>query len=312
MKVRGLAHIILLVFGLLGASVHSKSQQDPLYSQYLHNMVSINPAYAGSSGNLNMTSLYRKQWVGFEGAPETMAISFNAPFIQYNIGAGLTFISDKIGPVQQTGLYLDYAYFLRKNKKYKLSLGLKGGFNYYQMRIHDLRINNSDLFVSSYDFEAPVMFNVGLGVFYWSKTAYLGASIPKILQNSLFVEENSQESLSRERRHYFVMGGTIFNVAKYIKLKPTFTTRIVNGSPVSLELTSILIVLERIWTGIHYRVADSVGGHIRFQIGDNMQLGYSYDLTNSRLGAYNKGTHEIIVNFDFSVDGSRVRSPRYM
>ena len=51
------------------------AQQDPHYTQYMFNTMSINPAYAGSTGSLQALLLYRSQWVGVDGAPETQNFS---------------------------------------------------------------------------------------------------------------------------------------------------------------------------------------------------------------------------------------------
>ena len=36
-------------------------QQDPQFTQYSDNMLFVNPAYAGSRGVLNLTSMHREQ-----------------------------------------------------------------------------------------------------------------------------------------------------------------------------------------------------------------------------------------------------------
>ena len=58
-----ISYIILLLLSIVsGAS----AQQDPMFTQYMHNPVSINPAYAGSRGTLNAVLMHRQQWVGIE------------------------------------------------------------------------------------------------------------------------------------------------------------------------------------------------------------------------------------------------------
>jgi hypothetical protein len=60
-----------------------------------------------------------------------------------------------------------------------------------------------------------------------------------------------------------------------------------------------------------YRVGDSFGGLFQLQLSNQIKIGYSYDLPINRLGAYNNGTHEIMISFDFVSKGGKVRSPRY-
>src|SRR5687767_12708763 len=73
------------------------AQQDPMYSQYMFNQLSVNPAYAGVREMLTMTALYRKQWVGVSGAPTTFTFSADSPIRNQKMALGFNLVSDKIG-----------------------------------------------------------------------------------------------------------------------------------------------------------------------------------------------------------------------
>jgi type IX secretion system PorP/SprF family membrane protein len=75
----------LLLVSILFASGNALAQQQPMYSQYMFNMLNINPAYAGSRGVSTMTALYRNQWVGIPGAPRTSSFSFDMPLNEKKI-----------------------------------------------------------------------------------------------------------------------------------------------------------------------------------------------------------------------------------
>ena len=55
-----------LLFLCLGPMTQLRAQQDAQYTQYMYNTVSVNPAYAGSRGNLSIAGLHRSQWLGLE------------------------------------------------------------------------------------------------------------------------------------------------------------------------------------------------------------------------------------------------------
>lgn len=105
-------------------SVCASAQQDPEYTQYMYNTMAVNPAYAGSTGTIEAKiSLYRSQWVGMPGAPETQSFSVHSPLRNEKLGLGLSVVNDKIGPSNE--LYLD------GNFSYSLPLGYeKIGFWY--------------------------------------------------------------------------------------------------------------------------------------------------------------------------------------
>src|SRR5674476_592159 len=96
---------LLMLLSLLGNPKMAKSQQDPVYTQYLTNLLSIQPAYAGITGVLNVSALSRAQWVGWEGAPNSNTFTMHVPLKPYNVGLGLTLLNDKWGPILQNGLY---------------------------------------------------------------------------------------------------------------------------------------------------------------------------------------------------------------
>ena len=86
------------------------SQQDPMYSQYMFNHQVLNPAYAGSWGYLTSTLIYRKQWVGLNGAPETQSFSMHLPTRNDRHGFGFGFVGDQIGVTKTTGVNAAYAF----------------------------------------------------------------------------------------------------------------------------------------------------------------------------------------------------------
>ena len=155
--------INLIIFFLLGIISSVSAQQDPMFTQYMHNPVSINPAYAGSRGTLNIVSMHRRQWVGIDGAPKTLTLSVNSPFIKFNVGVGLSLIYDQIGPIKQTGIYADYSYHLRVTSKTKLAFGLKGGFNYYDVNLLNLIGTDGDDYVALYGARKMFLANIGIG-----------------------------------------------------------------------------------------------------------------------------------------------------
>jgi type IX secretion system PorP/SprF family membrane protein len=309
MKQGLLKHIIITV--LLLAALRSLGQQDPMFTQYMNNPVLINPAYAGSQGNLNFNGIFRKQWVGFDWQPTTTSLSVTSPFLNYKVGVGATFIYDELGPLSQTGMYLDYAYHLDINNNSRLSLGIKAGFNYYQKDLRGLTTYEYDTWVSTSPVTTKFLLNTGVGAYYYAEKYYAGFSIPKLFRNSLSDNENTYEILGKEERHIFLTGGAVFDISTILKIKPTFMLRMVNGSPYSAELSGTLIMLDKFWFGLTYRYGDAFAAHARYELRDGLQIGYSYDLTNSRLKNYNNGTHEIFFSYTIKQTGRRILSPRY-
>lgn len=302
---RSIIILILLLFSAWNAA----AQQDPMFTQYMHNPVSINPAYAGSRGTLNVVAMHRQQWVGIDGAPKTLTLSVNSPFLKYNVGLGLSLIHDEIGPVKQTGLYADYSYHLKVTTKAKLAFGLKGGFNMYDINLTELAGAEDDDYIALNGVQKLYLPNFGVGTYLYSDRFYLGLSVPKLLQNNL--SDNSNTLANKEERHFFIMGGVVIDVAENIKFKPSSTIRIVSGSPTSKEFSAAFLLHEKLWLGGMYRLDDSFGAMVKFNVTDKLSLGYSYDSTQSNLRHDSQGTHEVYISYDFAFKNRKILSPRY-
>ncbi|MGQ8337059.1 PorP/SprF family type IX secretion system membrane protein [Sunxiuqinia sp. A32] len=288
-----------------------RAQQDPMFTQYMNNILSVNPAYAGSRDMLSMQVISRNQWVAFDGAPVTQALSLHTPFTKYHMGVGLSLLKDQLGPVSQTGAYVDYSYSLDFTEGRYLSFGLKGGINFYEAALTDLSTvdPNDPIFVN--DINRKFLPNFGLGLFYYTDRFFAGLSVPKILQNVINEHDFSSEFLNKERIHYFLMTGYVFDINRIIKFKPYFLAKYVQNAPVSIDLTAQLLFYERLWLGAMWRVGDAVGLMMQLQLTSQLRVGYSYDVSANALSTFNNGTHEILIGWDFNFGRGRVRSPRY-
>ena len=302
---------IALVTGLMFVSAESFAQQDPMYTQYMENLQTLNPAYAGSKEMLSMMVAARNQWVSLPGAPDTRSISLHTPIKATQMGLGFSLLRDKIGPVTQTGLYVDYSYRLYFSNQQTLALGLKGGLNFFDANLANLATNDPDDPVFAYDINRRFLPNLGVGAFFYTNQYYLGLSVPKLIENTINDNGVSTQSISKEQIHLFFMAGYVFDVNRIVKFKPSILAKYVHNAPVSLDLNGTFLFYERLWLGGMFRMGDSFGGLVQMQVTDQIKIGYSYDLPISKLGAYNNGTHEIMISFDFNFGSGRVRSPRY-
>ena len=302
---------LIIAVACLFISTESRAQQDPMYTQYMENLLTLNPAYAGSRDVLSAMVVSRNQWVSMPGAPDTRSFSIHSPFKDTNTGLGFSFLSDEVGPIKQTGFYLDYSYTLHLGPKSSLSMGLKGGVNFYEAGLSDLLTNDPNDPVFAEDINRKFLPNFGVGAFYYSSKYYFGLSIPKLIENKINKNSVSTQGISKEQMHIFFMGGYVFDINRIVKFKPSVLTKYVKNVPLALDVTGTFLFYDRLWLGAMYRVGDSFGGLLQIQLTNQLKLGYSYDLPINKLGAYNNGTHEIMVIFDFDFGRGRVRSPRY-
>ncbi len=298
---------VLLVF----QAKHSFAQQDPMYTQYMENMQTVNPAYAGSKDLLTMMVVARNQWVSLPGAPDTRSFAAHSPIGETKMGLGLSLLNDQIGPVKQTGLYADYSYRLYFENGKTLALGLKAGVNFYDAGLTELETNDPNDPVFANDINRRFLPNFGVGAFFYTNKYYLGLSVPKLIENKINESGITVQNTSKEQLHMFFMAGYVFDINRIVKFKPAILTKYVNNAPVSFDLNGTFLFYERLWVGTMLRFGDSFGGLFQLQVTNQIKIGYSYDLPINKLGAYNNGTHEFMVSYDFNPRRGRVRSPRY-
>ncbi len=301
--------IALAFLAMLISSV-GRGQQDPMYSQYMFNTLAFNPAYAGSADVFTIMALSRHQWVGFSGAPSTQTILAHSPLKDKNIALGFSAMNDKIGATHQTSAYFDFAYRIRTGEDTRLSFGLKGGLNIYQADLANLTtVEAND--PANVNVSGQLLPNFGFGMFWHSPRYYVGLSAPKLMENKLDAVSGAVLTTTSEARHYFLIAGYVFDIGRDFKFKPSFMFRTVEGAPISLDLNANFLLRERIWFGAMYRLGNSFGLMGQYQINDQFRVGYAFDLTTTRLAAYNAGTHEIMLSYDLRFLKGKTISPRY-
>lgn len=273
-----------------------KAQQEPMYSQYMFNMLHINPAYAGSRAVDNITLLYRNQWVGLAGAPRTGTFSWDRRADDSNVGYGLEVYSDKLGIETTTGLQAFYSYHLPFENSY-LSLGLSGGLLNYKVAYSEAVTNTGGDPVYQTDINSWLP-TAGFGMVYVTPVWYVGLSIPALLNTKVSAKGAVTSSGFGANNHYFLTGGYDFVLDENMKLKPSVMIKAVKGSPVQYDINTMWWFKDKLGLGLSYRHADAVVGLLEVQITPKLRLGYSYDYTISDFRTYNQGTHELMLRWE--------------
>ncbi|WP_299363637.1 type IX secretion system membrane protein PorP/SprF [Winogradskyella sp.] len=296
---------MLLIFFGMGFSGHA--QQDSQYTQYMYNTQTINPAYAGNRGMLSINGLYRNQWVGLDGAPETLNFSLNTP-VGRKVGLGFSFFSDEIGPSKEQQLAIDVSYSIKISENTKLAFGVKGGFNLLDVNFSELNFNPADPNAQNVNNQLSPL--VGAGV-YWhhSDKWYIGVSVPNLLETDHY--DDVVVSTASERATFYAIAGYVFDLSDNVKLKPAVLGKATSGAPLAVDLTANVLFHNKFTLGAAYRWDAAVSGLAAFQVTDQIMVGYAYDFDTTDLGNYNSGSHEIFLRFELINRTKRVVSPRF-
>ncbi len=294
---------------ILSGFQQTYAQQDPQYTQYMYNTSMINPAYTGSRGVLSVFGLYRTQWVGLDGAPKTANISVSSPIGESGLGIGASFTNDRIGAMDENTFSVDLSYAIDLNHEYKLAFGLKGTANLLNVDYTKLQIYNGTDPTVQNNIDNKFTPNIGAGLYLYSEKSYLGFSVPNFLTTDRY--NDNDITTMRQKMHYYLMGGYVFEFNPSLKFKPAFLAKAIEGAPLQVDLTANFLIIDKFTVGAAYRWDASISGLVGFQINEGLFIGYTYDAETSKLARYNSGSHEIFLRFDLFNRYTRINTPRF-
>jgi type IX secretion system PorP/SprF family membrane protein len=298
----------IILFTLLLTGFVSTAQQDAQYTQYMYNTINVNPAYAGLRGVLSVFGLHRTQWAGLDGAPVTNTASLSFPIENSNLGVGLSFANDRIGPTTENIISADLSYTVQTSETYKLSFGIKGTANLFDFdknKVHPE--DQSDPYLE--DLNNVFSPNIGAGAYFHSDKLYLGFSVPNFFETRRY--NDNSIVINKERMNSYLIGGYVFDLTSSVKFKPAFMTKLIEGAPFQLDVSGNFLIHEKLVIGAAWRWSAAVSFMAGFQITDGLFIGYGYDLETTKLRRYNSGSHEIFLRFELFNRQNKILSPRF-
>lgn len=311
-----------LIFVTAFVACKAVAQQDPQYNLYQFNQLVINPAYAGARDAIAIVSDVRKQWVGFDGAPTTMALSVHSPIANNKVGIGLSATNDKIGAKAITSVYGNFSYILKVNNNTKLSFGARAGYSMYKFNFSEVKYKNPD--ESAYSDLSNAnkgSLDVDAGLYLRTNTFYCGLSAThlnngKIYNNSFTVRDTATGSSNTNSLSYILRPHMFFTIGKSFVIKENFlfspsimVKTVMQKTTADLNLN--FFVAKRVWFGVFVRQGVGFGGLFQVYATNQLRIGYSYDVTTGK--RKNLGTsHEIMIGFDIKKKKSAMVSPRLL
>lgn len=306
--------LTLMSFALIG-------QQQEQYTQFIFNKLSLNPAYAGSKERLCITGLYRNQWLGLEGAPQTQMVGLHLPILNRRVGIGANIVRNSIGITETIKLQTMYSYRFILSEGY-MAVGLQASVRYFSMNFADPRLVSTQPLTEdgaiSMMQESKFLPNFGAGVYYYNSRFYVGLSLPNLVENNLDFEQEGT-ILAKEVRHIYAMGGVLFDLNDRVGLQPSALIKYAGNAPLDADINLSLILNKKYTLGVSYRVGGNRGGFgesidliLGIQAIENLLIGASYDITLSDIRDYNSGSMEILVQYCLGKNPEReVINPRF-
>ena len=312
-----LATYIALFIVLFASQAHA--QQEPMYSQYYFNNSIINPAQAGALGTNEVGVLVRTQWLGINGAPQTLSAYGNF-ILPKQLGVAVGLYQDQVGVETNQHLQADVSYHLRLVENWYLSGGLRVIASHYKAdftQVPNVDPNNP-AFQSNYN--SGLLVNTGFGFLAYNGKTFIGASMPKAFTREVGSSNTGVLDFERSKSfNLFLYGGTTVNFSEDFDLTPS---AIVRRSDAPMQVDINVIAGYKIFSFgpiIRMNFVEDNGGFdsMGFLIGvrfldKKLHLGYLYEYPLSELNLSTVQTHEISLRYRFKFKGDELLvSPRY-
>ncbi|MEM1124303.1 MAG: type IX secretion system membrane protein PorP/SprF, partial [Bacteroidota bacterium] len=284
------------------------AQQEAHYTHFMYTKQLLNPGYVGSKGTGDFLGLYRRQWIGFDGAPESQLLTFNTPFFDPRVGFGVAVSRQVTGDFQEYFGNISYSYDMINQEDLNLRFGIMGTLKHLGLDVNGpgsvVRNTNDPVFTQlvndNQDF-SKVSGNVGAGIYLNVKGAYLGLSVPNIIAQQIGQEVS--ERPAEQLPHFYGMAGAIIPLSgSQFSLYPNLLFKYVDNAPYSLDINMSAIYNNVFTFGASYRHGqvngDSVDFLARYQISPQFGLGVAYDLPLSDIRDYNSGSVEFMLSYN--------------
>jgi type IX secretion system PorP/SprF family membrane protein len=305
----GHALTILLFSALSLLNTNSAIAQDPEFTQFYANPLYLNPAFAGTARCPRIAMNYRNQWPALSGTYVTTSVSYDQHVESLYGGLGLLVTNDKAGEntLNTTNISAIYSYQLKISRNFSMRFGVQA--TYFQKSLDWSKLTFGDMIdarrgfvyqsgdqprggtVGNIDFSAGVLgfserFFFGFAAHHLTEpneslvtgkspmpmkfTGHMGAVIP--LSNSTYSNNDAKISPNVMYRRQ----GTFqqLNLGMYISKGPLVG-------------------------GVWYRNKDAFVALIGIT-SQNIKIGYSYDVTVSKLTNASGGSHEISFQINFN------------
>ncbi|MES2486896.1 MAG: PorP/SprF family type IX secretion system membrane protein [Bacteroidota bacterium] len=287
--------LVIIICCVLLLPKGSNAQQYFTYSQYMNNLTPVNHNYALLDRNSSISSIYRKQWTGIEGAPATFLLTGAIPLEEMGAATGLVVMDDKFAVEHQTEVNAYFAKSIQLSPEGYLAVSLDAGFRSYIANYSQLAPTDPSF---STDFRETRP-NLGFSVMYYTKQFYLGVSVPELNVRSL--GNSSIENNAYFRNHYYFSGAFLTGKPEdEIRIKPAFLYTYTQGIPSIADLSATLYLKNVLGIGGNYRTNKEAAAIMTLNFSP-VTFGYSYRFgtASATVSGISFATHELMLTFHF-------------
>jgi type IX secretion system PorP/SprF family membrane protein len=276
------------------------------FSQYNFVKSIYNPAALGADASYTADLIYRNQWNGIEGAPQTIAANGSYD-INPNMAVGLNFYNDKIGFNQNNSFSAMYSYRLLFEKRKYLSFGLGlGGDNVaFGGQQATTTVSGDPAFNGSY---SKFSFNASFGIYYRTSKFYAGLSMPELFQNKL---SGADAGFKVKRWHYMAIAGYYFELSENFILTPSAQIKVAINAPLQADIL-LRGIYQNIGATVGFRTEQSMIFGLDYMVKEKVRIGYSFNYDVGQLARAKGMSNEIYLGLGLPYYFNKTSGAQYI
>ncbi len=307
--------------------------QDPQFTQFYANPLFLNPAFTGLTYEHRFAATYRNQWPGIKKTYTSYMASYDYNASDLNSGIGVFALQDVAGTSNfvSTQGGLNFAYRVKTGKASEARGGVMLSFN--QKKIDDTRLIFNDQFITGSSRSLDILeqnkityFDMGVGALFNSRNYWGGMAVKHINQPNVSMTGNIEVLPIFFTMHggyrYVIkaMGSSRTKLVEYVSLSANYRHEAkYDQFDIGGYYFNKLINVGLWYRGLPYKKyklgypsREGISILVGLEIPErNLRIGYSYDITISRLGFSNTvGAHEVTIVYE--VAQKRKRNKRVL
>lgn len=328
-------HIILV--SLIGLVFTKVKAQEVQFSQFYASPIYLNPAFAGNTIQDRFSMHYRNQWAGIPGGFNSFDFSYDHNFDARN-GLGFIAVRDVAGSTKlsYTSVGLNYSYNIIIHRNLAARVGLGADYAQRSIDVSKLifpsQLTNSSAQVPVPVFDAKPYLDFSSGAILYSWNFWMGFAVKHLNQPVQNIRGNTDNLYQIPLLYSGHMGYQI-PIKKSSKRKIiSAVTPVVHYKSqlkwdqldVGAYYTYKILALGSWYRGIpllkENPIENSPTPHVNqdalvFLLGlyqRDFRLGYSYDITVSKLRGSTQGSHEISLVYEWAPKKKKLSYRRFL
>jgi type IX secretion system PorP/SprF family membrane protein len=290
--------LLFLITNIILADKDAYAQQTPYLNHYYHNSYILNPATAGDVDQLKAMLIYRQQWAGVPGAPQTQLFAINGATANRKVGLGLTVANDVTNIVNRFSSVLSASYKVTFADSHDLSFGMSAGLLRYKLDFDRVRADLSDpgLFLNA---QSASRIEGSAGLSYHFKKLKIGALSEQLFDRTFTFSDdiNGRHIRLSLVRHYALSLEYKISINNNFSLRPLLVMRAAQGLPTHIDANVTFDFRNTVWLNVQYREKISTSFSLGASVTENLSIGYCYELPGNGIGSVSSGSHEVMLEF---------------